>query len=696
MTEYLLNKSIDNIKGVGPKVKTQLQKLGIETIQDALFYLPKSYENRTKITKIIDLEPGNAYQIEGEIIESKIYYPGRRAFFARITDGTGFIQMRLFFFSTPQVKAFVKGLKIRIYGVVRDTGGKFEIFHPSYKIFSSNQRPPLDNTLTPIYSIGSSKITQYRLRSVIKNCVREMPSENSYEKKIDETFSKKNVSNLSIRKSLQTIHSPSIKDEIFKIKNFSHPAQKRLIVEELLTNLIGVKISTSRIDKMMSPRVETSNDVLEDFKKNLPFNLTNSQDLVIDEINEDLNQTKPMRRLVQGDVGSGKTVVAAAAMLSVAKNNFQTVLLCPTEVLAEQHFKNFSLWMKNEDINIALLTGKTKKNEWEKLNKELVTGKAKILIGTHSVFQERVSLKNLALVVVDEQQRFGVKQRFEILQKTAKGIMPHQLFMTATPIPRTLAMTMFADLSVSKISEMPPGRNPVSTSVMSNKKRDELIERLEIICENGNQAFWLCTMIEESENLDVQTAESSKKWLEESSKNLKVGLVHSKLPKNQKDKVIEEFRNGKIDVLVCTTVIEVGMDVPNASLMIIENAERLGLSQLHQLRGRVGRGPDMQAHCILLYEGNLGETAEARMTAMKETNDGFKISEIDMKIRGSGEILGTKQSGGMELKIADLIRDAQFLDKSEELAKELEGNSELVDLLMRRWIGKKENLIAAQ
>ena len=457
-----------------------------------------------------------------------------------------------------------------------------------------------------------------------------------------------------------------------------------------------MKISTSRIDKMMSPRVETSNEVLEDFKKNLPFNLTNSQDSVIDEINEDLNQTKPMRRLVQGDVGSGKTVVAAASMLSVAKNNFQTVLLCPTEVLAEQHFKNFSLWMKNEDINIALLTGKTKKNEWEKINKGLVTGKTKILIGTHSVFQERVSLKDLALVVVDEQQRFGVKQRFEILQKTAKGIMPHQLFMTATPIPRTLAMTMFADLSVSKISEMPPGRNPVSTSVMSNKKRDELIERLEIICENGNQAFWLCTMIEESENLDVQTAESSKKWLEENSKNLKVGLVHSKLPKNQKDKVIEEFRNGKIDVLVCTTVIEVGMDVPNASLMIIENAERLGLSQLHQLRGRVGRGPDMQAHCILLYEGNLGETAEARMTAMKETNDGFKISEIDMKIRGSGEILGTRQSGGMELKIADLIRDAQFLDKSEELAKELEGNSELVDLLMRRWIGKKENLIAAQ
>ena len=696
MTNFLLNTSIENIKGVGPKVKIQLEKIGIETIQDALFYLPKSYENRTKITKISDVEPGNAYQIEGEILESKIYYPGRRAFYAKITDGTGFIQIRLFFFSNPQANAFIKGLKIRIYGVVRNTGNKLEVFHPSYKIFTSNQRPPLDNTLTPIYSVGSSKISQFRLRNIIKNCINKIPNEDSSEKKIDDVFYTNNISELSIKESLQIIHSPSIKDEILKIKNFSHPAQKRLIVEELLTNLIGVKISTKRIDKLISPKIIKSEASLEEFKKNLPFQMTKAQVSVIDEITNDLNQIKPMRRLVQGDVGSGKTVVAAAAMLSVAKNNFQSVLLCPTEVLAEQHFKNFSQWMKNEKIEMNLLTGKTKKKEWEKINEGLISGKTKILIGTHSVFQKRVSLNNLALVVVDEQQRFGVKQRFEILQKTSQNLMPHQLFMTATPIPRTLAMTMFADLSVSKIDEMPPGRNPVLTSVMSNTKRDELIERLEVICKNGNQAFWLCTMIEESENLDVQTAEASKKWLEEKSNDLKVGLVHSKLTKNQKDKAINEFREGTIDVLVCTTVIEVGMDVPNASLMIIENAERLGLSQLHQLRGRVGRGPDMQAHCILLYEGELGETAEARMSAMKETNDGFKISEIDLEIRGSGEILGTKQSGGMELKIADLIRDAQFLDKSEKLARELKDRPELVDLLMSRWIGKKEDLIAAQ
>ena len=696
MTNFLLNTSIENIKGVGPKVKIQLEKIGIETIQDALFYLPKSYENRTKITKISDVEPGNAYQIEGEILESKIYYPGRRAFYAKIADGTGFIQIRLFFFSNPQANAFIKGLKIRIYGVVRNTGNKLEVFHPSYKIFTSNQRPPLDNTLTPIYSVGSSKISQFRLRNIIKNCINKIPNENSSEKKIDDVFYTNNISELSIKESLQIIHSPSIKDEILKIKNFSHPAQKRLIVEELLTNLIGVKISTKRIDNLISPRIIKSEASLEEFKKNLPFQMTKAQVSVVDEITNDLNQIKPMRRLVQGDVGSGKTVVAAAAMLSVAKSNFQSVLLCPTEVLAEQHFKNFSQWMKNEKIEMNLLTGKTKKKEWEKINEGLISGKTKILIGTHSVFQKRVSLNNLALVVVDEQQRFGVKQRFEILQKTSQNLMPHQLFMTATPIPRTLAMTMFADLSVSKIDEMPPGRNPVSTSVMSNTKRDELIERLEVICKNGNQAFWLCTMIEESENLDVQTAEASKKWLEEKSRDLKVGLVHSKLTKNQKDKAINEFREGTIDVLVCTTVIEVGMDVPNASLMIIENAERLGLSQLHQLRGRVGRGPDMQAHCILLYEGKLGETAGARMSAMKETNDGFKISEMDLEIRGSGEILGTRQSGGMELKIADLMRDSVYLEKSEKLAEKFENDSELVAVLMKRWIGKKENLIAAQ
>ena len=696
MTELSLNSSIDDVSGVGPKVKIQLEKLGIESVQDALFFLPKSYENRTKITQIKDLEPGGAFQVEGEILESKVFYPGRRSFYAKITDGTGFIQLRLFFFSNPQVQSFKNGLKIRMYGVVRNTGNKLEIFHPSYKLFNTDRRPPLDNTLTPIYSVGSSKITQYRLRNIIKNCLGKIENKSSLERKIDEAFIEKKVSNLSIKEALNIIHGPSIEDDILKIKSFNHPAQKRLIVEELLTNLIGVKISTKKIDAMKSPRISSSKTLIEEFQKNLPFKLTRSQHSVIQEITESLDGSKPMRRLVQGDVGSGKTVVAAAAMLCAAQNNFQSVLLCPTEVLAEQHFKNFSSWMKNENIEINLLTGKTKKNEWEKINKNLISGDTKILIGTHAVFQKRVEMKNLALVVVDEQQRFGVKQRYEILRKTSEELLPHQLFMTATPIPRTLAMTMFADLSVSKITELPPGRNPITTSVMSNEKRAELIQRLEIICAEGNQAFWLCTMIEESENLDVQAAESTKKWLEKNSSKLKIGLVHSKLAKVQKDKVINDFREGKINVLVCTTVIEVGMDVPNASLMIIENAERLGLSQLHQLRGRVGRGPDMNAHCVLLYEGNLGETAEARMTAMKETNDGFKISEIDLEIRGSGEILGTRQSGGMELKIADLMRDAKLLSKSEEIANNLSSETELVELLMQRWIGNKENLIAAQ
>ena len=696
MKSNSLNSPIDEIKGVGPKIKSQLELIGINNVEDALFLLPKSYENRTKLTQIKDLIPGQPFQVEGEIIESKIYYPGRRAFYAKITDGTGFLQIRLFFFSQQQAKSFEKGLSVRIYGVIRNTGNKLEVFHPSYKIFNSKFRPPLDDTLTPVYSLGSSKITQYRLRTIILNCLKKINESNLNEQNIDKTFFDQNISKLSIKEALKIIHSPSVKDDIIKIKQFEHPAQKRLIIEELITNLIGVKISTKKIDKMVAVVIDSNDKILNSFYKSLPFDLTNAQIRVIKEIQADIKKSKPMRRLVQGDVGSGKTLVAAGAILTCAKNNLQSVLLCPTEVLAEQHFKNFSTWFANENIDIAILTGKTKKKEWEKIDENLRSGKIKVLIGTHSIFQERVSMKNLSLVVVDEQQRFGVKQRFEMLQKSKEELLPHQLFMTATPIPRTLAMTIFADLSVSKIDEMPPGRNPVVTSVMSNDKRDELVKRLEVICSEGNQAFWLCTMIEESESLDVQAAESAKEWISKRSNNLKVGLVHSKLNKSQKDSVIENFRNGKVDVLVCTTVIEVGMDVPNASLMIIENAERLGLSQLHQLRGRVGRGPNMDAHCVLLYQGKLGEIAEARMAAMKETNDGFKISEIDMKIRGSGEILGTKQSGGMELKIADLMRDAHHLDNAEELANILISYPNEVEILMKRWVGNKQDLIAAQ
>lgn len=696
MKSNSLNSPIDEIKGVGPKIKSQLELIGINNVEDALFLLPKSYENRTKLTQIKDLIPGQPFQVEGEIIESKIYYPGRRAFYAKITDGTGFLQIRLFFFSQQQAKSFEKGLSVRIYGVIRNTGNKLEVFHPSYKIFNSKFRPPLDDTLTPVYSLGSSKITQYRLRTIILNCLKKINESNLNEQNIDKTFFDRNISKLSIKEALKIIHSPSVKDDIIKIKQFEHPAQKRLIIEELITNLIGVKISTKKIDKMVAAVIDSNDKILNSFYKSLPFDLTNAQIRVIKEIQADIKKSKPMRRLVQGDVGSGKTLVAAGAILTCAKNNLQSVLLCPTEVLAEQHFKNFSTWFANENVDIAILTGKTKKKEWEKIDENLRSGKIKVLIGTHSIFQERVSMKNLSLVVVDEQQRFGVKQRFEMLQKSKEELLPHQLFMTATPIPRTLAMTIFADLSVSKIDEMPPGRNPVVTSVMSNDKRDELVKRLEVICSEGNQAFWLCTMIEESESLDVQAAESAKEWISKRSNNLKVGLVHSKLNKSQKDSVIENFRNGKVDVLVCTTVIEVGMDVPNASLMIIENAERLGLSQLHQLRGRVGRGPNMDAHCVLLYQGKLGEIAEARMAAMKETNDGFKISEIDMKIRGSGEILGTKQSGGMELKIADLMRDAHHLDNAEELANILISYPNEVEILMKRWVGNKQDLIAAQ
>jgi len=692
-----LQKNIAEIKGVGPKVKEELNKIGINYIQDALFLLPKKYENRTKLTSIKDLVPGEAFQFEGEILESKTIFPGRRSFMARISDGTGFLQIRLFYFSYAQANAFKVGLHVRGYGVVRSNGSLLQVFHPSYKIFESSKRPILDDTLTPIYSLGSTNLTQFRTRNIIKECLKEIEYLNLNEVEIDSIFRTQKISSLSVKDALLKIHNPSVDDDIIKINNYKHEAQERLIVEELATNLIGVKIASEKINKLRAKEMKASEEELKAFKENFPFKLTNAQSRTIKEISEDIALKKPMRRLVQGDVGSGKTVVAAVSMFIAAKNDSQSVLLCPTEVLAEQHFKNFSEWFKKSNIKIELLTGKLPSAKRKRIYEDLENGIVKILIGTHAVFQDKVVMKNLGLIVVDEQQRFGVKQRFDLVKKSTNRIMPHQLFMTATPIPRTLAMTIFADLETSKIDELPPGRKPVETLVYNEKKKNEIVKRLEAVCKAGNQVFWLCTMIEESENLDVQAADEAKEWIKENTHGLNIGLVHSKLSKDQRDKAIENFRSGKTNVLVCTTVIEVGMDVPNASLMVIENAERLGLSQLHQLRGRVGRKADLDAYCVLIYHGEIGEIAKARLEAMKSTNNGFEISEIDMKLRGSGEILGTKQSGGIELKISDLSRDAHLINKAEKLVKGLDNaDQNLSRILLDRWLGDKQNLIIAQ
>ena len=697
MKSKSLQKNIAEIKGVGPKVKEELNKIGINYIQDALFLLPKKYENRTKLTSIKDLVPGEAFQFEGEILESKTIFPGRRSFMARISDGTGFLQIRLFYFSYAQANAFKVGLHVRGYGVVRSNGSLLQVFHPSYKIFESSKRPILDDTLTPIYSLGSTNLTQFRTRNIIKECLKEIEYLNLNEVEIDSIFRKQKISSLSVKDALLKIHNPSVDDDIIKINNYKHEAQERLIVEELATNLIGVKIASEKINKLRAQEMKASEEELKTFKENFPFNLTNAQLRTIKEISEDIALKKPMRRLVQGDVGSGKTVVAAVSMFIAAKNNTQSVLLCPTEVLAEQHFKNFLEWFKKSNIKIELLTGKLPNAKRKRIYQDLENGDIDILIGTHAVFQDKVVMKNLGLIVVDEQQRFGVKQRFDLVKKSTNRIMPHQLFMTATPIPRTLAMTIFADLETSKIDELPPGRKPVETLVYNEKKKIEIVKRLEAVCKSGNQVFWLCTMIEESENLDVQAADEAKEWIKENTHGLNIGLVHSKLSKDQRDKEIENFRSGKTNVLVCTTVIEVGMDVPNASLMVIENAERLGLSQLHQLRGRVGRKADLEAYCVLIYHGEIGEIAKARLEAMKSTNDGFEISEIDMKLRGSGEILGTKQSGGIELKISDLSRDAHLINKAEKLVKGLDNaDQNLSRILLDRWLGDKQNLIIAQ
>jgi ATP-dependent DNA helicase RecG len=691
-----LTDDLKKIKGVGPKIETQLNSLNIYTIEDLIFHLPTRYENKTKLNEIKDLDQNQTAHVEGEIVESKIFFPGRRSFLAKITDGTGFLNIRMFYFSQAQAKAFEKGKIVRAYGNVKITGSKIEMFHPSYKVFLSSERPSLDNTYTPVYPTVSG-LTQFRLKAIIRQALSGLNLDDICMKDADGFFESKKINFPKGRDAISKIHMPSVDDDLNQLRTFKHPAQKRLIVEEFAANQIAINISSERINKMKSFDLSNQKLNLETFDLNIPFYPTKAQQKVVQEIMMNFQEKKPMRRLIQGDVGSGKTIVAAAAMNICSHNKKQSVLMCPTEVLAKQHFENFVNWFKDKNISIELLLGKTKKRDKEKIEKKLINGEIDILIGTHTVFQKNIEFKSLALIVVDEQQRFGVKQRFDLASKSKSEEMPHQLFMTATPIPRTLAMTIFSDLDLSIIDELPPGRNPVKTVVLSNDKRLEIVNRLQKVCKDGNQVYWLCTMIEDNDSFDVQSAETSLEWIRENAPELRSELVHSKLNNEAKEKNIIDFRNGLIDILVCTTVIEVGMDVPNASLMIIENAERLGLSQLHQLRGRVGRGPDMDSYCALLYQDPVSENAQKRLEAMKKHSNGFEISEIDLELRGAGELLGLKQSGGIDFKISDISRDVQLLKLSQSLAEKISNlESTKLEKLIDRWIGQDQLYIKAQ
>ena len=679
--------SIQNLKGVGPKSASSLNNLGIFTIPDAVMHLPFRYEDRSFVTPIGD----TAYQvpvlIEGEIMKSTVVFRGRRMLFTEIYDGTGKLTMRMFNFAMAQHKALEEGKMIRCYGNITPGPNGKQMIHPQYQIFEREQPIEIEDNLTPIYPTTSG-LQQNKLKKIIEtsikfceenNLLKEDPSKGSYSK-----FG-------NLLETLKFLHKPPVDTNITDLIEGKHPAQKVLIKEELIAHMLCAGILKNELEGRTGPLMAEESGNEGSFLDSLPFHLTEAQKRTWREIKIDLTGKNPMRRLLQGDVGSGKTLVGALSALHANSNGWQTALLCPTEILAEQHFNSFQTWFDHLGIKTELLTGSTKAKDKKQIVKELAKGEIDILIGTHAIFQSGVDFDRLGLTIIDEQHRFGVHQRFSMLEKGGKEqLSPHQLIMTATPIPRTLAMTVYGSLETSVIDELPPGRNPVQTSSRPDSLRDKVIKRVEEVCLTGKRAYWVCTLIEDSEELEAQSAEELFKEISQSLPKLKVGLVHGRLKKDDKDSVIEKFRKGDIQLLVCTTVIEVGVDVPDATLMIIENPERLGLSQLHQLRGRVGRKANTESHCLLLYKEPLSGMAEERIKTMEMTNDGFQIAEKDLELRGAGDIYGIRQSGLMDLKIANPIRDSELLVEAQDEALELSRNeTEFAETLVKRWIGNR-------
>jgi ATP-dependent DNA helicase RecG len=679
--------SIQNLKGVGPKGASSLNNLGIFSISDAAFHLPFRYEDRSFITPIGEATFQNTVLIEGEIMKSTVVFRGRRMLFSEIYDGTGKLTMRMFNFAMAQHKALEEGKMIRCFGAITPGPNGKQMIHPQYQVFEKDEAVEIEKNLTPIYPTTSG-LQQNKLKKIIESSLDFCEKNNL----LQEESKNQNYSEYgNLLQTLKFLHKPPVETDLGELIEGRHPAQKKLIKEELIAHMLCAGILKNELEGRIGPSMLEKSEYEKDFLNSLPFDLTGAQLNVWEEIKNDLMAKTPMRRLLQGDVGSGKTLVGALASLHSKSNGWQTALLCPTEILAEQHFNSFNGWFESIGVRVQLLTGSTKAKERKILIKDLAEGKIDILVGTHAIFQLGVEFKNLGLTVIDEQHRFGVHQRFSMLEKGGlENQSPHQLIMTATPIPRTLAMTVYGSLETSVIDELPPGRNPVKTSSRPDSFREKVIKRVEEVCLTGKRAYWVCTLIEDSDELEAQSAEELFKEISHSLPKIKVGLVHGRLKKEQKDLVIDQFRKGVLQLLVCTTVIEVGVDVPEATLMIIENPERLGLSQLHQLRGRVGRKANTESHCLLLYKEPLSVLAEERIKTMEATNDGFQIAEKDLELRGAGDIYGIRQSGLMDLKIANPIRDSDLLEVAQIEALEMGKNEiEFAKIIVERWIGNR-------
>ena len=682
----LANLPVSAIKGVGAKVAEKLDKLGIFSMQDILFHLPLRYEDRTRIYAIADLMPLMHGTVLGEVVSSDIQLGKRRSWLVKIKDGSGYLTLRFFHFSAAQKNAIAPGVLLRCFGEAKRGPRGLEMLHPEYRVHNDELLTEVSETLTPIYP-STEGLRQATWRNLTDAALQYLQRSQP-----DEYLAGSLAQGWSLTDALQYIHRPPPDASLQLLELGKHPAQQRLIIEELVAQQLSMYKLRSQSQQQQAVALQIDNSLQQRFLAALPFAPTQAQQRVTSEIRHDLSQSLPMLRLVQGDVGSGKTLVAALAALTAIGNGYQVALMAPTELLAEQHATNFARWFVPLGINVAWLGGKTKGKARQSTLTAIADGSAQMVVGTHALFQQQVEFNQLALIIIDEQHRFGVHQRLALREKGGiKGKYPHQLVMTATPIPRTLAMTAYADLDTSIIDELPPGRTPVTTVAIPDTRRDDIIERVRsAVKTEQRQAYWVCTLIEESETLQNQAAEDTLLLLQQALPDLRIGLVHGRLKAAEKQAVMQQFSAAELDLLVATTVIEVGVDVPNASLMIIENPERLGLAQLHQLRGRVGRG-STASHCVLLYHAPLSKTAQARLGVLRDSNDGFVIAQRDLEIRGPGELLGTRQTGVLQFKIADLSRDAELLPQAQQIATSLwQQNRTASEQLIKRWLANKE------
>lgn len=688
MKSHLLNNQpLNTLAGVGASQAAKLARLGLETVQDVLLHLPLRYEDRTHLYAIGDLLPGIYATVEGEVLRNDIVFGRKRMLTCQIGDGSGVLTMRFFNFNAAMKNSLAPGQHVVAYGEIKRGKNGAEIIHPEYRVQGDTQQPvELQASLTPVYPTTEG-VRQATLRKLTDQALERLDAQ-PIKELLPQALSRGMI---GLPEALHMLHRPPAGTQLSELEHGKHPAQVRLIMEELLAHHLSMLAVRAGAQRHRALSLQAQDELKTRLLAALPFALTQAQTRVVHEIEADMEKPFPMMRLVQGDVGSGKTLVAAMAALRAIVHGKQVALMAPTELLAEQHAINFRHWFEPLGIEVGWLTGKQKGKARVAQQEAIANGQVSMIVGTHAIFQQQVQFSGLALVIIDEQHRFGVHQRLALWEKgVEQGFHPHQLIMTATPIPRTLAMTAYADLDTSVIDELPPGRTPVTTVAIPDSRREDIITRVDRACrEEGRQAYWVCTLIEESDLLEAQAAEATYQGLKAALPGLRIGLVHGRMKAQEKQAVMQAFKQGELQLLVATTVIEVGVDVPNASLMIVENPERLGLAQLHQLRGRVGRGA-IASHCVLLYKTPLSKTAQQRLQVMRDSNDGFVIAQRDLEIRGPGELLGTRQTGSAEFKVADLLRDQALIPEVQRVARHLHAHyPEQAKALIERWLPER-------